>query len=704
MNTKQTIWQKMRHFFANDSTDDKPDLSQPKKPNLSSEDKKRNKRKIIIIAIVITLLVALAIGLIVYFSLPSNEVPLFVKSAVLTNNGELKIYADPYDSGQATILAREGLNTFFIFKPEYLANPHTKIFLETPMTYQIAYRDPTSGYIFEFRVAIDKEKTDYLLGSTHLSELFAGQNNWFHQSLQRLGYRPQGFDARVIISPIISILLMFIFIYLFSRMARAQNDAIMGSNKQSAKLTRSNVRFYDVAGIAEVKNELIEIVDFLKNPKKYVAAGARIPKGVMLYGPPGTGKTLIAKAVAGEANVPFFQTTGSSFEDTFVGVGARRVRELFAKAKKVAPAIIFIDEIDSVAKKRGNSLNNLQDQTINQLLSELDGFETSSGVIVMAATNRLDTLDEAILRPGRFDRHISVNLPDLNERRDILKIHAKNKNISKKVELLEVARRTPGFSGAQLENVLNEAALLAVRDNSLTIKMAHLDEAIDRVVAGPARPHKVIEDYEKKQIAYHEAGHALAGLYAPGTEIVQKITIIPRGQALGYTLQTPEKAESVLQTKQQLLNHMRVALAGRAAEEIIFGLDQITTGAANDFYKVARIARGIVAQFGMTDFSLAQLVPTEGVDNPYRNTYSEQTAYKIDQEVEKLVQQEYKNAKQVIMDHRDELELMVETLLELETILRPQIQYIHEHKQLPPEVLTAREERLKNATNLNDNE
>ncbi|MCV3743453.1 ATP-dependent zinc metalloprotease FtsH [Ureaplasma sp. ES3154-GEN] len=686
------MWQKLRHFFSA-SADDSQDLSQPKTPNLSKEDKKRNKRKIIIISLVIAALVALAIGLIVYFSLPSNDFYLYVNRAVY-ENGVLKVFATSPDPAKQILLTE---NSYFIFKQEYLTNPTTKVFLNTGFNYEITYYDSVMRQYVHFTVV--KDGRELFLGSSALSEVFGNQPNWFLGSLQRVGFRPQGFDARIIVSPIISILLMFIFIWIFSRMARAQNDAMMGNNKQSAKLTRSNVRFYDVAGIAEVKNELIEIVDFLKTPKKYVAAGARIPKGVMLYGPPGTGKTLIAKAVAGEANVPFFQTTGSSFEDTFVGVGARRVRDLFAKAKKVAPAIIFIDEIDSVAKKRGNSLNNLQDQTINQLLAELDGFETSSGVIVMAATNRLDTLDEAILRPGRFDRHISVNLPDLNERRDILKIHAKNKNLSKKVELLEVARRTPGFSGAQLENVLNEAALLAVRDNSVTIKMQHLDEAIDRVIAGPSRPEKVIEDHEKKQIAYHEAGHALAGLYAPGTEIVQKITIIPRGQALGYTLQTPEKAETVLQTKQQLLNHMRVALAGRAAEEIIFGLDQITTGAANDFYKVARIARGIVAQFGMTDFALTQLVPTEGVDNPYRNAYSEQTAFKIDQEVEKLVQQEYKKAKQVINDHRDELELMVETLLELETILRPQIEYIHEHKELPPEVLTARANRLQKKQN-----
>lgn len=492
-----------------------------------------------------------------------------------------------------------------------------------------------------------------------------------------------------------TVAIIALFIWYFSKMSKLQGggeESIWSVGKSQAKLAKSNIKFDDVAGLKEEKEELIETVDYLRNPSKYAAMGARAPKGIILYGPPGTGKTLLAKAVAGEAKVPFYQVSGSSFEDMLVGVGAKRVRDLFNNAKKTAPSIIFIDEFDSVAAKRGRAEiagagAGIADQTINQLLAEMDGFDTKSGIVIIAATNRLDVLDEAILRPGRFDRHIQVNLPDIKERELILKIHARNKNISSRVNLGDIARRTPGFSGAQLENVLNEATLLAVRNNKMAVGMEEIDEAIDRVIAGPAKHSRVITEDEKKQIAYHEAGHALVGLNMPGSDVVEKITIIPRGQAAGYTLSTPEKQEISIQKKSDLLAIITSTLAGRAAEEIIYGKENISTGAANDLFKVTRITKAMVAQLGMTDLGMAQLIPTEGIVNPYSNPYSELTAQKIDAEVEKIIQEQYKRAKNIISKNRLELDLIVDSLLVLETIVKEQIDYIHTNKKLPQEVI-----------------
>jgi len=492
-----------------------------------------------------------------------------------------------------------------------------------------------------------------------------------------------------------TVAIIALFIWYFSKMSKLQGggeESIWSVGKSQAKLAKSNIKFDDVAGLKEEKEELIETVDYLRNPSKYAAMGARAPKGIILYGPPGTGKTLLAKAVAGEAKVPFYQVSGSSFEDMLVGVGAKRVRDLFNNAKKTAPSIIFIDEFDSVAAKRGRAEiagagAGIADQTINQLLAEMDGFDTKSGIVIIAATNRLDVLDEAILRPGRFDRHIQVNLPDIKERELILKIHARNKNISSRVNLGDIARRTPGFSGAQLENVLNEATLLAVRNNKMAVGMEEIDEAIDRVIAGPAKHSRVITEDEKKQIAYHEAGHALVGLNMPGSDVVEKITIIPRGQAAGYTLSTPEKQEISIQKKSDLLAIITSTLAGRAAEEIIYGKENISTGAANDLFKVTRITKAMVAQLGMTDLGMTQLIPTEGIVNPYSNPYSELTAQKIDAEVEKIIQEQYKRAKDIISKNRLELDLIVDSLLVLETIVKEQIDYIHTNKKLPQEVI-----------------
>lgn len=473
-------------------------------------------------------------------------------------------------------------------------------------------------------------------------------------------------------------------------------DNVFSIGRSQAKLAKSNVFFTDVAGIQEEKEELIEIVDYLKRPERYASMGARVPKGVILYGPPGTGKTLLARAVAGEAKVPFFQVSGSAFEDMLVGVGAKRIRDLFTKAIKVAPAIVFIDEIDSVGSKRGKletTAGSLADQTLNQLLAEMDGFNNRTGVIVMAATNRLDVLDEALLRPGRFDRHIQVTLPDIKERIAILKIHARNKNISTSVDLEDIARRTPGFSGAQLENVLNEATLLAVRRNRKSIITEDLDEAIDRVIAGPAKKTRVISLEEKKQIAYHEAGHAIVGLHTKGSEVVEKITIIPRGQAAGYTLSVPKIQELAIQKKSDLLGMIGGLLGGRAAEEVIFGKDNISTGAANDLYKATNIVRAMVTQLGMSKVGMTQHFPSQGVINPYQvKLFSEKTAQEIDREIEAIFQERYVYATNIIKNNRLELDLIVESLLILETIVKSQIDYIHVYKKLPQEALEKKQE------------
>ncbi len=539
----------------------------------------------------------------------------------------------------------------------------------------------------------------YTLASINVSTIDAQLFQSLNSLTTNANFKPEGINWLSVISLLLPLLIFIFMIISYVRMSKLQGggqESIFGIGKSGATIAKSNVLFSDVAGIKEEKNELLEIVDYLKNPKKYADMGARTPRGVMLYGPPGTGKTLLAKATAGEAGVNFFQISGSQFEDMLVGVGAKRVRDLFQKARKSSPAIIFIDEIDSVASKRGKNEfgGGLADQTINQLLAEMDGFNTSTGIVVMAATNRLDVLDDAILRPGRFDRHIQVNLPDIKEREEILKIHARNKNISKKVSFNDIARRTPGFSGAQLENVLNEATLLAVRENQTVINEKDIDEAIDRVIAGPAKHSRVISDEEKKLIAYHEAGHALVGLHTPGTDIVQKITIIPRGQAAGYTMQTPEKVEQTIQKKTDLLNNIRMTLGGRAAEEIIYGKDSITTGASNDLYKVTNIVRAMVMQLGMSELGLTQFAPSEGTINPYQTKlFSDQMAQKIDNEIEKIIQVEYNNAKKIIKENKKELDLIVETLLLLETILKEQIDFIHKYKKLPKE---AEEMKAKN--------
>ncbi|KNG79388.1 ATP-dependent zinc metalloprotease FtsH [Mycoplasma sp. HU2014] len=501
--------------------------------------------------------------------------------------------------------------------------------------------------------------------------------------------------------PMLILILFYIGLFYFMFKGGAAGGAagangLFGMGKNKARKEKSKVRFSDVAGIEEEKGELIELVDYLKQPAKYASAGARAPKGVLMEGPPGTGKTLLAKAVAGEAGVSFFSIAGSEFEEMFVGVGASRVREMFNEAKKSAPAIIFIDEIDAVGRKRNVGIGTgTNEQTLNQLLVEMDGFETNSGIIVMAATNRVDVLDPALLRPGRFDRVIQVSLPDIKEREQILKLHARNKKVDSSVDWHRVAERTPGFSGAQLENVLNEAAILMVREGKSVISITEIDEAIDRVVGGPAKKSRAMTMHDKDIVSYHESGHALIGLKLESASKVQKVTIIPRGNAGGYTIMTP-KDETLFSSKNDLYAMIAGYLGGRAAEEIKFGKDNVTTGAHDDFDKATTIAKRMVMQFGMSDLGITKLLTM--ADEAYGKTegsYSEQTAAKIDAEVSRILDESYKLAIKIIKENMDTLELLAESLRVLETITAEQIDYINKNKKLPEAVLIEKEKYAK---------
>ena len=480
-------------------------------------------------------------------------------------------------------------------------------------------------------------------------------------------------------------------IWLFTRQLGGNNKS-MDFGRSRAKLMEEGTKttFKDVAGLTEEKEEVQELIDFLKNPKKFQSMGARIPKGVLLVGPPGTGKTLLARAVAGEAKVPFYYISGSDFVELFVGIGASRVRDMFKQAKMNAPCLIFIDEIDAVGRQRGTGLGGGHDereQTLNQLLTEMDGFGANEGIIIIAATNRPDVLDPALLRPGRFDRQVTVALPDKNAREEILKVHAKNKILDKSITLEYLAKRTPGFSGADLENLLNEAALLAVRRNKKAISMAEIDEATDRVLMGPAKVTKKYTDKEKKLVAYHEAGHAVLGLKLDGANDVQKITIIPRGHAGGYTMMTP-KEESFNYTKNQLLESISGLLAGRVAEEVVF--NEISTGAHDDFKKATKIARSMVTEYGMSDLGPMMLEePSEntflGRDYTKNRNISDTVAHEIDEEMRKIINERYEITKNILIENRNLLDLIANTLLEEETITKEQIDYLVKHGHLPKE-------------------
>ena len=493
--------------------------------------------------------------------------------------------------------------------------------------------------------------------------------------------------------PIVAIV-GFGFFFLTRSMGGANKSMDFGRSKARLNDGNNKTTFKDVAGLDEEKEEVKELIDFLKNPKRFTKLGARIPKGVLLEGPPGTGKTLLAKAVAGEANVPFYFISGSDFVELFVGVGASRVRDMFKQAKHTAPCLIFIDEIDAVGRQRGTGLGGGHDereQTLNQLLTEMDGFGVNEGIIVMAATNRSDVLDPALLRPGRFDRKVIVDLPDVREREEILKVHARNKILSPSVKLSNIAKRTPGFSGAALENLLNEAALLAVRRNKEHITMSEIDEATDRVIGGPAKVSRKYTDHEKEVVAYHEAGHAVIGIKLSHADVVQKITIIPRGNAGGYNLMMP-KEETYFSTKTELIERITGLLGGRTAEEIRF--KEVTTGAHNDFEKATKIARSMVTEYGMSDLGLVQLEQQEGgvfLGRDYNKSrnFSNEMAHEIDKEVRKIMDECHKKAEEILRENKDLLKLIAETLLEHETITREEIESLVETGHMPEEETVA---------------
>nr|WP_269465082.1 ATP-dependent zinc metalloprotease FtsH [Turicibacter sp. H121] len=486
---------------------------------------------------------------------------------------------------------------------------------------------------------------------------------------------------------VLTVLFLGVIMFMF-RSAQRGNNKAFDFGKSRAKLSKQEgISFDDVAGNDEEKEELVEVVDFLKSPAKYNEMGARVPKGILLVGPPGTGKTLLARAVAGEAGVPFYSISGSDFVEMFVGVGASRVRDMFQTAKKTAPCIIFIDEIDAVGRQRGAGMGGGHDereQTLNQLLVEMDGFGPNSGIIVMAATNRPDVLDPALLRPGRFDRQITIGRPDVKGREAILRVHARNKRLAPEVRLEDIARRTPGFSGADLENLLNESALLAARDNRKQIQMKDVDEATDRVMMGPAKKSKVFSKKERRVVAYHEAGHAVVGIKLENAEVVHKVTIIPRGEAGGYALMLPEE-ETYLQTKQDLLDRITGLLAGRVSEEITF--NEVTTGAHNDFQKATAIARAMVTEYGMSDLGPIQYEQRSGNvflgrDHNKDKNFSDHLARQIDEEIHKIISECYNRCRKVLLSNQDLVKLIAETLLQYETLTKEQIDELVEKGKL----------------------
>ena len=553
-----------------------------------------------------------------------------------------------------------------------------------------------SGYTYEARGKLDGYKdNETFFARLPLSDevmkkiVEASDNQEFKLEVEP---DPDSSTLLLVVVNVLPLVLLVGVAFWFLNRQLAGNKSSLDFGKSKARLSSDNnkVTFKDVAGLKEEKEEVKEIIDFLKNPKKFQSLGARIPKGILLFGPPGTGKTLLAKAVAGEANVPFYFISGSDFVELFVGVGASRVRDMFQQAKRNAPCLIFIDEIDAVGRQRGTGLGGGHDereQTLNQLLTEMDGFGANEGIIIMAATNRPDVLDPALLRPGRFDRQVTVNLPDVREREEILAVHAKNKTLAEGLTLENLAKRTPGFSGADLENLLNEAALLAVRRNKTKITMSEIDEATDRVLMGPAKTSHKYSESDRKLVAYHEAGHAVVGLKLANANDVQKVTIIPRGSAGGYNMMVPS-VEKLCSTKTDLLEEITGLLGGRTAEEVVFG--EITTGAHNDFEKATKIARAMVTEYGMSDLGPLQFKQQEGSvflgrDYNKMQHFSNEVANEIDMEMRKIIDNCHKKATEIIKQNRDLLKLIAEALLEYETLTKEQIDYLVANGKMPEE-------------------
>lgn len=534
----------------------------------------------------------------------------------------------------------------------------------------------------------DKETSDFT--TTYLGE------DWFAQLIDENppveGYtvNPQDQDWWVtLLSSLLPVILIVGFMFFILNQMQGSNSKVMSFGKAKAKrLTRDQPRitFKDVAGVDEAVEELQEIKEFLANPGKFQALGAKIPKGVLLVGPPGTGKTLLARAVAGEAGVPFFSISGSDFVEMFVGVGASRVRDLFEQAKAASPCIVFVDELDAVGRMRGAGLgggNDEREQTLNQLLVEMDGFDIKDNVIIMAATNRPDVLDSALLRPGRFDRQIVVDRPDLKGRTDILKIHTRGKPVAKDIDLEVLSRRTPGFTGADLANLVNEAALLAARHGKKEVEMNELEEAIERVIAGPERKSRLISDKEKRVIAYHEAGHALVGHVLPNTDPIHKISIISRGRALGYTLALPTE-DKFLNTKVEMLDDIAMMLGGRVAEELAIG--DITTGASNDIERATKLARQMITRYGMSDklgpMTLGDDQREVFLGRDFSNTpnYSQEIAFEIDKEVRRMIDEGFDKANKILTDRRAQLDLMAQVLIERETVDKAELEALLENR------------------------
>ena len=510
---------------------------------------------------------------------------------------------------------------------------------------------------------------------------------------------PENSTWLTIVVNVVPIIIFGVLAYVMIAKLSNNGKGTFDFSKSRAKLSEDGgtKTFKDVAGLKEEKEEVQELIDFLKNPKKFTKMGARIPKGVLLVGPPGTGKTLLAKAVAGEAKVPFFYISGSDFVELFVGVGASRVRDMFKQAKQTAPCLIFIDEIDAVGRERGTGVGGGHDereQTLNQLLSEMDGFSENEGIIIIAATNRPDVLDPALLRPGRFDRQVTVGRPDVKEREEILKVHAKNKILAPSVKLKAIAERTPGYSGADLENLLNEAALLAVRRDKNEITMDEIDEASDRVLMGPAKTSRKVTDYEKKIVSYHEAGHAVSGIVLPNGEEVHKITIIPRGMAGGYTQMLPKEERTLVYTKKELEEQIITLLSGRVSEETFLG--EISTGASDDLKRATKIARSMVTEYGMSSLGAVQLEHRSesvflGRDYNQTKNFSDQVALEIDKEVRKIIDECYKQAQEILKKHKNLVEVLAKVLSEKETLTKEEIEEIVEANS---DIKIKREEKL----------
>ena len=585
--------------------------------------------------------------------------------------------------------------------------------MKTTSTYSAEFieDDWNSKYVYTFQeadssaAAVTKECNslgDYIItavnnnkGKAEYSDAkFAGQftaNGYQYQENPFLAWLPTLLSVGVII--IISVL----FFKMLSNSAGGANSALEFTKSRARRIDDSKVKFKDVAGCDEEKAEMMELVDYLKNPKKYTKCGAKLPKGFLLVGPPGTGKTLLAKAVAGEVGAPFFSISGADFVEMFVGAGAGRVRDLFKTAKQNAPCVVFIDEIDAVGRQRGAGLgggNDEREQTLNQLLVELDGFEENSGIIVIAATNRADVLDPALLRAGRFDRQITVNLPNKEGREAIFKVHAQNKKLSPDINFGQLAKRTVGFSGADIANILNEAAILAVRGNREEISLADIDEAIDRRIAGPAKSNKGMNERERRQVAYHEAGHAIIGLTLPNADKVRKITIIPRGQTGGHVLMGPEDDRYLL-TKNELIAEITGLLGGRSSEEVFF--QDVSTGASNDIERATQIARSMVVEYGMSSLGPIQYEKNSGsvfLGRDYGNAqknFSLAVADEIDKEVRKIVEGAHSEAIRIITERKDDVILIAETLLQHETINEEEIAYLLEHRRLPEETVSQRQ-------------